>query len=1060
MFKKLLQLKTLLVALLVMTGAGNVWGEEEVTYTFTSMSWEATRDNTQEENWTKGKGGERLAQGQGIQVTTSASGANGTSPVSYSNISKIVVKYCTNAKKGEGTIKVKVGDGTEKSFTVSKPSSDGTTLKDATFDFSPVETGKVKVTVDCTANSVYIHSVTITYSSGSTTETCATPTISPATGTYTSAQNVTISTETTGATIYYTTDGTDPTTSSIVYTEAIPVSTTTTIKAMAAKEGMTDSSIATAVYTIQYPLFSIALSGTYPTTFLEGAAFSHEGMTVTATYSDASTKDVTSEATFSGYNMSTTGVQTVTVSYTEGGVTKTATYGITVNEAPSHNVTWSVNGETTTESYKEGAVIEFPKNLAEVNGKTFVGWTTNTIDGTTAIAPEFVTSAEMGNGDVTYYAVFAKASMDNVGWKEVELSNMSASDVFVFSTGSYAIPNDKGTSEAPNATSITVTGDKITSDVPDNLKWNVSGNATDGYTFYPNGSTTTWLYCNTTASSKSNDNIRVGTGNRKSWVFNNSGYLVTNDTYTIRYLSLYNWQDFRGYTSDSNGAFVPKFYKYVEASYSDYCTTVAAPVVAAPVADKESGEYAYGTTVTLTQDAAAMIVYTIDGTTPSYENSVGTEYNAPIAITSDFTLKAIAVDDDGNESPVAAWEYAVTRPIAPTFSLDEGLYSSVQTLTISANDKICYKVNNGEFEETNTTSVTLRLKETQTITAYAKDANGLVSDEVSRTYKIEIPSVGLVTFNFDAENVGSLFNFGTDSYLQENSLSCSKGGVTLTVNKEEAGTEPRIDGPSNSAHHLRIYTNNTLSFTAPVGYRISDVAFDFSEGSLTCDETTYSTKNATWSGLAQEITFVGKEKAFIDAINVTLVEVVNVSAAGYATFSSTNALDFTDVEGICAYTATVEKEAISFTRVNKVPANTGVLLRSVEGGAVEEAVPSLTGAADGVNGNLFVAVSEDIASLASEDANNNYYILNNGSNGVGFYLANDKKVGAGKAYLAVPKTAGVRGFISFDFSDPATGIATIGGNAIEGTAFDLQGRRVSMPKNGLYIINGKKVIVK
>ena len=110
------------------------------------------------------------------------------------------------------------------------------------------------------------------------------------------------------------------------------------------------------------PLASIALSGTYPTVFNEGDAFSHEGMTVTATYEDATTKDVTASATFSGYDMDTPSTQTVTVSYKEGDVTKSATYKITVNEIPSHNVIWNVNGITTAESYKEGATIVFPSN--------------------------------------------------------------------------------------------------------------------------------------------------------------------------------------------------------------------------------------------------------------------------------------------------------------------------------------------------------------------------------------------------------------------------------------------------------------------------------------------------------------------------------------------------------------------------------------------------------------------------------------------------------------------------------------------------------------------------
>lgn len=86
--------------------------------------------------------------------------------------------------------------------------------------------------------------------------------------------------------------------------------------------------------TVVTELKSIALSGTYPTEFTQDDTFSHEGMVVTATYTDNTTDDVTAKATFTGYDMSTLGDQTVTVSYTENGITKTAEYAITVNKAP------------------------------------------------------------------------------------------------------------------------------------------------------------------------------------------------------------------------------------------------------------------------------------------------------------------------------------------------------------------------------------------------------------------------------------------------------------------------------------------------------------------------------------------------------------------------------------------------------------------------------------------------------------------------------------------------------------------------------------------------------
>jgi Chitobiase/beta-hexosaminidase C-terminal domain/Legume lectin domain len=97
----------------------------------------------------------------------------------------------------------------------------------------------------------------------------ATPTFSPAGGTYTSAQSVTISDATSGATIYFTSNGNTPTTSSTEYTGPITVSSTETLKAIAVATGEDDSAVASAAYNItpparvSTPTFSPA-AGTYP----------------------------------------------------------------------------------------------------------------------------------------------------------------------------------------------------------------------------------------------------------------------------------------------------------------------------------------------------------------------------------------------------------------------------------------------------------------------------------------------------------------------------------------------------------------------------------------------------------------------------------------------------------------------------------------------------------------------------------------------------------------------------------------------------------------------------
>ena len=79
----------------------------------------------------------------------------------------------------------------------------------------------------------------------------ATPTFSPAGGSYTTPQTVTLTDGTAGSTIRYTLDGSTPTaTIGTIYTGALTVSATTTVKAICYKSGMTDSTVATSIITI------------------------------------------------------------------------------------------------------------------------------------------------------------------------------------------------------------------------------------------------------------------------------------------------------------------------------------------------------------------------------------------------------------------------------------------------------------------------------------------------------------------------------------------------------------------------------------------------------------------------------------------------------------------------------------------------------------------------------------------------------------------------------------------------------------------------------------------
>lgn len=322
---------------------------------------------------------------------------------------------------------------------------------------------------------------------------------------------------------------------------------------------------------------SIALSGQYPTEFVEGSEFSNEGIVVTATYSDQTTADVTGMAEFSEPNMTKTGEQKVTVSF--GG--QEATYIITITEKPSHTATFSVNGETTEAIIvKEGEAIEFPTGIADIAGKTFVGWVAAEIQGTTDEAPEFVASATMGAEDVTFFAVFA--TLDGTA---PTLTKMVAGDKFaagdnivivaeVDNETSYALYQETQSNSYVKyynftANALTVAQDEknwVTVEAGTDGKWKL-GDATNGY-----------LYNN------SSNNLSVDKTNATEWALedNEDGTFSINGSRYISCrtdLSNDNKNLFRMAGTNPQGVYEFSLYKFVDGNVeiSDYCTTVAVP---------------------------------------------------------------------------------------------------------------------------------------------------------------------------------------------------------------------------------------------------------------------------------------------------------------------------------------------------------------------------------------------------------------------------------------------------------------------------------------------------
>lgn len=103
-----------------------------------------------------------------------------------------------------------------------------------------------------------------------------------------------------------------------------------------------------------------------------------------------------------------------TVSYTKDNTIETTITAI-FDQIPTYTVTWSSNGDTgNQDSYKEGEAIIFPPSASGCDGKVFMGWSAVEVAEQDE-APEYTTSAVMGNSDITYYAVFATAGTGGSG---------------------------------------------------------------------------------------------------------------------------------------------------------------------------------------------------------------------------------------------------------------------------------------------------------------------------------------------------------------------------------------------------------------------------------------------------------------------------------------------------------------------------------------------------------------------------------------------------------------------------------------------------------------------
>ncbi len=115
-----------------------------------------------------------------------------------------------------------------------------------------------------------------------------------------------------------------------------------------------------------------------------------------------------------------------------------------------------------------------------------------------------------------------------------------------------------------------------------------------------------------------------------------------------------------------------------------------------------------------------------------------------------------------------------------------------------------------------------------------------------------------------------------------------------------------------------------------------------------------------------------------------------------------------------------------------------------------------------VEGVEFVGSYEPVVNIPFSDSEAAYYFLSNNVLYQTSESGTPDTMKALRAYFKVPVVGAGARSLTFDVDEETTSIEDVRSKMedVRGDVFDLQGRRVAQPTKGLYIVNGKKVVVK
>lgn len=610
--------------------------------------------------------------------------------------------------------------------------------------------------------------------------------------------------------------------------------------------------------------------------------------------------------------------------------------------------------------------------------------------------------------------------------------------------------------------SVTITNNTITLSSSSNVNVLTLGGTSTAYTLYGNKDSKYVGYGGDGTQMASNASV---SGNTYKWTisFSENKVNITNNSASDRTIRAKNFDfDFRAYTS-GYGLDI-QLYKKVETpkALSSIAITTA-PTQTAYTEDDLFDKTGMVVTATYddasTADVTSLCTFTPSLTTPllpsntsvevSYtENAVTKTTNQAITVAANprYTVTWMvngAVNKSGNykEGVSLASEFpALTTLFGKTFM------GWVTTSTVASDYS-------GSYVNTVSSAATADR------TYYAVFATLVPGDEVKSIDNLNATDIGVNTYTAwsdkqwtsSAKYAGYSTSDADKNYIQMNATEPS--GIVSTVTGGKVGKVAVVwNSNTQSGGTLQVYGKSGKYSSAADLYNADKKGTLL--GTIVCGTSTELTINDDYAhvGLCSSSGVIYFDGISITWINgntpdtypnyCTTITITTpaVTEAGWGTYVTPYNMEFADNE---AYVVTTVGDNVTLQSVTKVRADVPVVLK----GAGSKTAAALNEAPAVVDNKLAVSTG------GAEDG----YVLSNKNSKVGFYKWTGGSLAEGKVYLPTSAVSSAREFVGFD---ETMGISAVKSNEATGNkSYNLAGQRIVQPSKGLYIVNGKKVVI-